>query len=97
MPNSPTNIYDEKIEIEYKTKILEKEPEFIKDVLPFFGPSVFLILNMLVFYNTGNCFVGIWMLYGLLLLPQIGINSRISKLIGIDISINDHNIGPLSS
>ena len=77
-----------------KTEWREKEPEFFKDVLPFFGPSVFLLFNMFVFYYTGNCFVGVWILYGLLLLRQIGINSRLSKLIGIDIPINDHNIGP---
>ena len=38
----------------YKTEIVEAEPSFVGDVLPFFGPSVFLVFNMTVFYYTGN-------------------------------------------
>ena len=81
----------------YKTEIVEAEPSFVGDVLPFFGPSVFLVFNMTVFYYTGNQFLGLWILYGCLLLNAAGIKSRLYKFIGIDISINDHNIGPKSS
>ena len=80
-----------------KTVVKDKNPSFIEDVLPFFGPSVFLLFNMFVFYSTGNTFLGLWILYALLLLNSVGIKSRVQKYIGIDIGVNDHNIGSQSS
>ena len=64
------------------------ENQVIFHILPYFGATVLILTNMLIFYSTGNALLGFWALYGFLLMPQLGIHSRFAALLGVNEKIN---------
>ena len=39
------------------------EPEFIRDVLPYFQPLALQLMVMVAFFYTGNILTGAWLMY----------------------------------
>ena len=55
------------------------ENPVILHILPYFGATVLILTNMLIFYSknsTGNPLLGFWALYGFLLMPEGGARCR---------------------
>ena len=50
------------------------------------------MLNMSIFYTSGNAMLGFWILYILLFLYRKGIKSRFLKYIGIDHDFNRNDL-----
>jgi hypothetical protein len=45
-----------------KVQIVKREqPEFIRDIAPFFIPTYLLILSHIIFFYTGNLMLPIWL------------------------------------
>jgi hypothetical protein len=46
-----------------KVYIVQKTPEFIRDIAPYFAPSFTIVFAHIVYIYTGNLLLPIWLMY----------------------------------